>query len=56
MKKLIALLFMSAGVAILTAQTLSQNYQFSDMEGNDYDLYALLDQGKHVLCHFTFNG
>lgn len=32
------------------------NVQFQDMEGNSYDLYELLDAGKYVLCHFTFNG
>jgi hypothetical protein len=30
--------------------------QFTDMGGNSYDLHEILNNGKHVLCHFTFNG
>ena len=32
------------------------NVQFTDMNGKSYDLYQVLESGKHVLCHFTFNG
>lgn len=37
------------------AQTLSQNVQFTDLEGNSYDLYGVLGEGKHVLCHLQYN-
>ena len=32
------------------------NIQFKDMEGNSYDLYTLLDEGKHVYFLTSFNG
>ncbi len=31
------------------------NVQFTDMNGKSYDLYEVLESGKHVLCHFSFN-
>lgn len=43
-------------VAITFSQTISQNIQFTDMEGNSYDLFNELDKGKHILCHFHFIG
>ncbi len=42
-------------VVITQAQTLSQNVQFKDLEGNSYDLYEVLNSGKHVLCHLQYN-
>lgn len=32
------------------------NIQFDDMEGNSYDLYELLNEGKHVYFMTCFNG
>lgn len=32
--------------------TIQGNVQFTSMEGNSYDLYALLDNGKHVFVTF----
>ena len=29
------------------------NVQFTDLEGNSYDLYEELTKGKHVLVHAT---
>ncbi len=53
MKNVILLL----SLAILTySQTISNNVQFTDMEGNSYDLFEELGKGKHILCHFHFNG
>ncbi len=31
------------------------NIQFKDMEGAEYDLYELLDAGKHVYIEMIFN-
>lgn len=43
-------------VAVISSQTISNNVQFTDMEGNSYDLFEELGKGKHILCHFHFNG
>jgi hypothetical protein len=32
------------------------NVQFKDMDGNSYDLYELLAEGKHVYVMMSFNG
>lgn len=57
MNKTIIKLFISLIVltALVQGQTLSQNVQFKDLEGNNYDLYDVLNSGKHVLCHLQFN-
>jgi hypothetical protein len=51
------LIKLSVFVLFISLSSFSQidNVQFTDMEGNSYDLYQLLESGKHVLCHFTFN-
>ncbi len=31
------------------------NVQFTDLNGRDYDLYKLLDQGTYVVVHTQYN-
>ena len=48
-----------AVLAFLVSLCFSQdfpNIQFQDMEGNSYDLYTLLDEGKHIYFLTSFNG
>ena len=33
-----------------------ENIQFTDMEGNNYDLYEVLGSGKHVYVEMVYNG
>lgn len=55
--KTIKNLILLFGVVVLAyGQTISDNVQFTDMEGNSYDLFEELGKGKHILCHFHFNG
>lgn len=57
MMKRISKLLLSLFVltAFIKAQTISQNVQFKDLEGNNYDLFDVLNSGKHVLCHLQYN-
>lgn len=38
-----------------TEGTVTSNIQFKDLDGNNYDLFELLDQDKLVVLHMTFN-
>ncbi len=31
-----------------------RNVQFTDMEGESYDLHEILESGKYVLVHFSY--
>lgn len=35
--------------------SISHNIQFEDLDGNNYDLFNLLSQGKYIALHMTFN-
>ncbi len=41
---------------VLSVFTQIDNVQFKDLEGNSYDLYELLGEGKHVFIMMSFNG
>ncbi len=42
-------------IALTGSSQTIDNVQFTDMSGKEYDLHALLESGKHVICHFQFN-
>lgn len=42
--------------AVPDSGTVSSNFQFKDLDGNEYDLFELLDAGKYIFMHSTFNG
>lgn len=35
--------------------TIQKNFQFKDLDGNEYDLFEQLDSGKYIFMHSTFN-
>lgn len=43
-------------VSALWARNPVDNVQFTDLDGNSYDLYQMLDKGHYVLIHMQFNG
>lgn len=50
----IVTMLISFAFGILIAQEIS-NVQFTDLNGKNYDLYNLLDQGTHVVVHTQYN-
>lgn len=52
-KTLSAMLFLST---LLFSQSISQNIQFTDMNGKSYDLFEMLGEGKHIYLQMMFNG
>lgn len=49
---LLLILMMSSA---LFARTRIDNIQFTDLDGNSYDLYEMLGKGHYVLIHMQFN-
>ncbi len=54
MKKLIV--FTILIFSIFTNASEVENVQFSDLEGNSYDLYEILDRGTYVYIYIVSNG
>ncbi len=52
------LIKLSAFLMSLTLLSFSQisNVQFETMDGDEYDLYELLEEGKSVYLQMMFNG
>lgn len=55
MKGIKKILILLSLVVLSYSQTISQNIQFTDMDGKSWDLFSELDKGKYILCHFHFN-
>lgn len=49
-----SLLFLTA--LAVQAQTVSDNVQFTDLNGKQYDLFKVLESGKHVYIQTVFDG
>jgi len=43
-------------VSAQTVTTVTQNIQFQDMTGKQYDLYDVLNSGNYVFVEMMFNG
>ena len=54
MKLLIKLSALIMCLSLLGFSQTVSNVQLTDMEGNSYDLYEVLESGKHILCHFSY--
>lgn len=48
------LLLIGTIITIITAQ-ITENVQFKDISGENYDLYELLDRGTYVVVHTQYN-
>ena len=54
MNNLIKLSVFLLGITFLGFSQID-NIQFKDMDGKSFDLYELLDEGKHVFVEMIFN-
>ncbi len=54
MKLLIKLSALIMCFSLLSFSQTVDNVQFTDMSGKDYDLYDVLESGKHILCHCAY--
>ena len=45
-----------AFVTLTFSESMTQNVQFTDMNGKAYDLFAVLDEGKYVYLELVDNG
>lgn len=48
------LLFVAASAQYDPSGPVLHNAQFTDLNGKSYDLYKLLDAGKHVYLHYSY--
>lgn len=54
MKKILTMIILIFAT-ISSAQEL-ENFQFSDLDGNTYDLYEVLDRGTYIYIHAVSSG
>lgn len=50
------LIVVCAFLALSASSQTIDNIQFKDMDGKSYDLYELLNEGKHVFLEMIWNG